>query len=63
MVIYIIKPLVLKLQRLMVMLLGGLKDSQAFALVCLRVLCCHGAYLIKLFSNEHMSLVKVCTPV
>jgi hypothetical protein len=45
------------------MLLGGLKDSQAFALVCLRVLCCHGAYLIKLFSNEHMSLVKVGTPV
>ncbi len=62
MVIYIIKPLVLKLQRLMIVLLGGLKDSQAFALVCFQAICCHRADLIGLFSNEHISLVKVCTP-
>jgi hypothetical protein len=46
MVIYIVKLLVLKLQRLMLVLSGRFKDNEALALVCLRALCYHGADLI-----------------
>jgi hypothetical protein len=46
MVIYIVKLLVLKLQRLMLVLSGRFKDNEALALVCLWALCYPGADLI-----------------